>query len=71
MVRVAIHAGLVHNLDLVYKPEAATILCLVENMKKEKRIRSYTLSYPRGETPDGKSKVKDPRARFLLMTSDA
>ena len=50
MVRIAIHAGLPKNLDLVHEPEAAAILCFVEDMEND--LRSSNTSYLRDETPD-------------------
>ena len=70
-MRIAIHAGLPHNLDLVHEPEAAAILCFVEDM--ENRLRSFSSSCFRDEMPDVKSssKVNECCARSLLVASDA
>ena len=71
MIRIAIHAGLPHNLDLIHEPEAAAILCFVEEM--DNNLRSSSTSSLRDETPDVRpsSKVKEFYTRSPLVASDA
>lgn len=60
MIRIAIEAGLPHNLELIHEPEAAAILCFLEDM--ENGVRASSSSYLRDETTDVRSfsKVKQP-----------
>ena len=38
MIRIAIRAGLPQRLDLIHEPEAAAILCFVEDMESRLRL---------------------------------
>ena len=71
MVRLAIHAGLPQNLDLIHEPEAAAIFCFVEEMGNS--LRSASTSSSRDGTPDVRSasKVKESSPRSPLVASDA
>ena len=70
MVRIAVHAGLPQNLELVNEPEAAAILCFVEDIGNS--LEPSSSAYSGDETPEtpdrrSSSKVNKSSTRSLLV----
>ena len=71
MVRIAVHAGLPQNLDLIHEPEAAAMLFFVED--RGNSLEPFSSAYLGDETPDIRpsSKVNPSYKRSLLVANDA